>query len=189
MHSPLNDIITPRLILRLLGEKVTHACLASDLATAQDLLGATIPEEFLTKVSSLEYDLRQLQHDPGYSPWASRAIILPGEMKMMGLIRFHGSPDPHAAKPYMQDAVELGYRIFSSERRKGYAREAIMGVMNWAMEHYHMHRFIASVSPENIPSLALVQSLGFMKVDEVMDETDGIEHVFLLDSTTTIALF
>lgn len=91
MPSTLHDIITPRLILRLLGYEVTGACLASDLGIARHLLGAAIPEEFLTKLSSLEYDCRQLQLDPEYRPWASRAIILPGEMKMIGLIRFHGA--------------------------------------------------------------------------------------------------
>lgn len=189
MPSPVDDIITPRLILRLLGDEVTHACLANNLATAQHLLGATIPEEFGSSLSSLVYDLRQLQQDPGYRPWASRAIILPDEMKMVGRIRFHSSPALHADKPYMIAAAELGYGIFSTDRRKGYAREAIIGVMNWATTHYHTHRFIASVSPENIPSLALVQSFGFIKVDEVMDETDGMEYVFLLDSTLAIPSF
>jgi [ribosomal protein S5]-alanine N-acetyltransferase len=185
MSSPLNDIITPRLVLRLLGDAVTDACLAGNLATARDLLGAAIPEEFLLNRSSLEHDLRQLQQNPAYPPWASRAIILPDNKKMIGLIRFHGTPDAHAGQPYMKNAAELGYKIFSSHRRKGYAREAINGMMNWATAYYLTHRFIASVSPENIASLALVQSLGFIKADEVMDETDGPEYVFLLDKTAS----
>jgi RimJ/RimL family protein N-acetyltransferase len=184
MSEVLNDITTPSLILRLLGPEVSHACLNNNLVTAQDLLHAAIPEEFLDELSSLQNDRRQLQEDPGYKPWATRAIILKTEMKMIGLIRFHGRPDPHADKPYMKGAVELGYHIFSSYRRKGYAREAISGMINWATGEFYVRRFIASISPENSPSLALVRSFGFIKIDEVMDEIDGVEHVYILERTT-----
>ena len=184
MPEALDDITTPRLILRLLGPEVSNACLNSNLVTAQDLLHVAIPEEFLDKLSSLQHDRRQLEEDPGYKPWASRALILKNEMTMIGLIRFHGSPASHADKPYMKGAVELGYRIFSNYRRKGYAREAVYGMINWATEGFRVHRFIASISPENLPSLALVRSLGFIKIDEVIDEIDGIEHVYMLEQTT-----
>ncbi|SHN41208.1 GNAT family N-acetyltransferase [Chitinophaga sp. CF418] len=183
MPEALNDIITSRLILRLLGDEVANACLNNNLTTAQQLLHAAIPGEFLDKLSSLQNDYRQLQEDREYKPWASRAIILKSEMKMIGLIRFHTSPDFHRDKPYMTGAVELGYRIFSDYRRTGYAREAVLGMINWATESFSVRRFIASVSPKNLPSLALVQSFGFIKVDEVMDETDGMEYVYMLERT------
>lgn len=167
----------------MLGAEVSNACLNNNLVTAQDLLGAAIPGELLEQLSSLQNDHRQLQEDPGYKPWATRGIILKSEMKMLGLIRFHGSPDPHADKPYMKGAVELGYHIFSNYRRKGYAHEAISGMIKWATEGFGVHRFIASISPENLPSLALARSFGFVKIDEVMDETDGLEHVYMLERT------
>ncbi len=181
MPEALNDITTPSLILRLLGPAISNACLDNNLVTAQDLLHAAIPGEFLDDLSSLQNDSRRLQEDPEYKPWATRAIILVAEMTMIGLIRFHGRPDPHADKPYMKGAVELGYHIFPSSRRKGYAREAISGMINWAREEFCVSRFIASVSPENIPSLALIRSWGLIKIDEVMDEIDGPEHVYMLE--------
>jgi len=179
----INDIITPRLILRLLGEEVSSACLNNDFETAQHLLHATIPEEFVGELNVLQRDRRLLQEDPEYKPWASRGIILKSEMKMIGLIRFHGSPGYYADKPYMKGAVELGYRVLSDYRRKGYARETIFALINWAADAFSVQRFLASISPENLPSLALVQSLGFIKVDEVMDEIDGPEHVYMLERT------
>ncbi|PSL34910.1 GNAT family N-acetyltransferase [Chitinophaga ginsengisoli] len=181
MPKAINDIITPRLILRLLGEEVSSACLNNDFETAQHLLHATIPEEFFGELSVLQRDRRLLQEDPEYKPWASRGIILKGEMKMIGLIRFHSSPCFNADTPYREGAVELGYRILSDYRRKGYAREAVFAITNWAEEVFSVRRFIASISPENLPSLALAQSFGFVKVDEVMDEVDGLEHVYMLE--------
>lgn len=50
MSEALNDIITPRLILRLLGTEVSNACLDNNLVTAQDLLHAAIPREYLLKL-------------------------------------------------------------------------------------------------------------------------------------------
>jgi len=185
MPEVLNDITTPSLILRLLGPAISNACLNNNLVAAQGLLHAAIPREFLDELSSLQNDSRQLQEDREYKPWASRAIILKAEMKMIGLIRFHGRPDPHADKAYMKGAVELGYHIFPSYRRKGYAREAISGMINWATEESYVSRFIASISPENMPSLALIRSFGFIKIDEVMDEIDGPEHVYMLERTNS----
>ena len=184
MPEAINDIITPRLILRLLGEEVNSACLNNDFETAQHLLHATIPEEFIGELNVLQRDSRLLQENPEYKPWASRGIILKSEMKMIGLIRFHSSPCYNTDKPYMEGAVELGYRILPNYRRKGYARESVFGIINWAEEVFSVRRFIASISPENLPSLALTQSFGFIKVDEVMDETDGLEYVYMLERTS-----
>lgn len=184
MPVALNDINTSRLTLRLLGAAATTACLNADIPTAAQLLEADVTAEFLEHPSSLQHDQHQLQQDPDYRPWSSRAIILNGERKVIGLIRFHERPHPATEKDYRNNAVELGYRILSPYRRKGYAREAVLAMINWAQQHFQIHRFIASVSPENEASLQLVQSLGFKKVDEVMDETDGMEYVFLLEKTT-----
>ncbi|ASZ10749.1 GNAT family N-acetyltransferase [Chitinophaga pendula] len=184
MPIALNDINTPRLTLRLLGDDVTTACLNEELPTATQLLHADISEEFLEHPSSLRHDQYQLQQDPAYRPWSSRAIILKSERKAIGLIRFHERPHAETEKEYRKDAVEFGYRILSSYRRMGYAREAVLAMMDWAQEQFQVHRFIASVSPDNEPSTNLVKSLGFKKIDEAIDETDGLEYVFLLERTT-----
>jgi ribosomal-protein-alanine N-acetyltransferase len=51
--------------------------------------------------------------------------------------------------------------------------------MNWAQSEFGISSFVASISPENEFSLRLVAKLGFIKVGEVMDDTDGMEYVFL----------
>ncbi|NLR63462.1 GNAT family N-acetyltransferase [Chitinophaga varians] len=178
MPSASDDIITERLTLRLLGNEVRNACLAADLAKASQLLGAAVPEAFLEHPSSLQHEQQQLAANTHYAPWSSRAIILTGEMKAIGLIRFHAAPDLNASKEYMKGAVEVGYQILAPYRRKGYAREAVTAAFDWARTYFHVNRFIASVSPDNLPSMNLVQSLGFTKVDEVMDEIDGMEYVY-----------
>lgn len=181
MISPFNDIITQQLVLRLMNTEVISACLDSDLARAELLLGAKIPAELLNDLSAFHYTRQQLKADQNYKAWSVRAIILPDESIVIGIIRFHSTPDPEYLHIYARGAVELGYRIFSNYRRKGYAKETIKAVFEWANTNFGVTSFIASVSPANIPSLKLIDNFGFVKIDEVMDETDGLEHVFILN--------
>jgi [ribosomal protein S5]-alanine N-acetyltransferase len=45
-----------------------------------------------------------------------------------------------------------------------------------------VHRFVASVAPENEPSLAIVRRLGFAEVGRHWDDEDGEELEFVLVS-------
>ena len=177
----LTDITTSRLTLRLMDPMVVEACLDSDIATGSLRLGALIPDELLDHPSSLMYSVRRLQADPGYLPWAARAIILTDENLMIGIIRFHSCPGPEYLLPYAEGAVEIGYRVFSDHRKQGFATEALNGLMEWAREKFNVQKFVLAISPANTPSLRLAKRFGFMKVGEEMDDIDGIEYVFLLD--------
>ncbi len=55
--------------------------------------------------------------------------------------------------------------------------------MDWAHTAFGVRRFIASVSPENQPSLALIAHFGFAKVGQQMDEVDGIEDIYLREAS------
>lgn len=173
------DIATPRLVLRLMDDEVAAACLAGDLARAGQLLDVAVPRELLDHPGGLEHARKQLRDDPLYRPWSARAIILPDQRAMVGHVRFHSRPDPEYLRTYARDAVELGYLVFTRHRRRGYAIEAVRAVMEWAQATAAVRRFIVSVSPDNTPSLDLAARCGFIKVGEEMDETDGLEHVFL----------
>jgi [ribosomal protein S5]-alanine N-acetyltransferase len=173
------DIHTPRLTLRLMGRPVIDACIAGDLVGAGEMLGVTISDELLDHPSSLRYTLKQLTADPLYLPWGARAIVL-GET-MIGLIRFHSRPGPEYLRQYAPDGVELGYRIFAPYRRQGFVFEAVNALIGWAQSEFDVRYFVASIAPDNIPSLQLAARLGFKKVGETIDETDGPEFIYLLN--------
>ncbi len=174
-----HDILTPRLVLRLIERDVADACLQGDLQRAERLLGTGIPGELLDEPTALKYAQAQLDADPQYQPWSIRAIILPAARTMIGHVRFHSRPDPDYLRPFARDAVEFGYHVFSEHRRHGYATEAAGAVMDWAQAAFGIGRFIVSVSPDNKPSLALIARFGFTEVGQHMDEIDGIEHIYL----------
>ena len=173
------DIITPRLVLRLMDDDVAVACLAGDLARAGQLLDMAVPDELLDHPTGLEHARQRLADDPLYRPWSARAIMLPERRAMVGHVRFHSRPDPEYLRPRVRGAVELGYLVFTGHRRRGYALEAVRAMMDWAQATAAVRRFVVSVSPDNGPSLDLVRRCGFVKIGEEMDETDGLEHVLL----------
>ena len=179
MTMPADDIVTSRLVLRLMQDAVVAACLTGDVALAGRLLDAAVPDELLEDLAGLRLGRERLRKDPRYLPWSTRAIILSRERVMVGHVRFHTRPDPEYLRPHARDAVEVGYLVFSKFRGRGYATEAANAAMDWARTSFGIRRFIASVSPDNVASLRLVARCGFAKIGEAMDEVDGIEHVFL----------
>ena len=98
---------------------------------------------------------------------------------MVGNIGFHGEPGINAAGALA--ALEIGYGVRPDRRRQGYATEAVGALLDWARGQGISH-FVASVAPDNEPSLAIVRKLGFVRTGEHIDPEDGLEHVFELRS-------
>jgi RimJ/RimL family protein N-acetyltransferase len=144
-------------------------------------LRTSVPVDLRHEPAVLNFAASQLAADPNYLPWSARAILLKDTREMVGHLRFHTRPDPEYLHPYVRNAVELGYVIFTAHRRRGYAREALTRAMCWAETH-GVRRFVASISPSNIPSLALVAEAGFCKIGEHIDSEDGLDHIFLRES-------
>jgi len=178
----LDDIETARLILRRLPRQAIEAGLSGDLRTVASHLDARIPVDLADDPAVLRFALAQLAADPDYPPWSVRALILKESGEMAGHIRFHTRPDPDYLRPYAENAVEFGYVVFAAHRRRGYAREAIDGVMRWAEDEHGIRRFVVTISPHNVASLKLADRSGFRKIGEHVDEVDGIESIYLREA-------
>ena len=59
--------------------------------------------------------------------------------------------------------VEIGYTLSTKYQSKGYAFEAVTGVIDYLFLHLNKHRITASVDPRNIKSVALLERLGMRK--------------------------
>src|SRR3954467_13297367 len=147
-----------------------RAVASGDLAEVERQLNAPIGAGWEEGVPA-EYRLEQLAADPGEQPWLVRAVVLRAPRRVVGNVGFHGPPDD-------KGRVEIGYGTVPSERRKGYAREAIAGLTDWAFATGDARVCVASVSPRNAPSPALVCSLGFGRTGEQIDDIEGLELVF-----------
>ena len=121
----------------------------------------------------VQYRLATLRVNPSARPWLGRSLVLTeanGARRVIGTAGFHAPPDAAGR-------VEIGYRVDPSYRRQGYALEAVRGLMDWAAAR-GVHRFVASIAPDNKASLALAAKLGFERVGERIDDIDGLEYVF-----------
>lgn len=142
-------------------------------------LGAAISEEWRSMAEPLlRIRIAQLRPEPELAPWILRAILLDegerGEVRpVIGFINFHDAPRDRSW-------VELGYTILPGWRRRGFASEAVRGLMGWA-QRQGIGRFRASISPGNGPSLGLVAKLGFGWTTEQWDPEDGLELIFERD--------
>jgi ribosomal-protein-alanine N-acetyltransferase len=175
-------IQSERLDLVWLSPELIEALLADRPAEAEQIAGFALPAGWPDDHDArfLRFRLKQAREDPAQSPWLVRAIVLRGpERPMIGHIGFHGGPGRNARKA--PDAVEVGYRIFPEHRRRGYATEAVRALLDWARAQ-GIDRFVASVGPENAPSLALVRQLGFREVGRHWDDEDGEELEFELST-------
>ncbi len=59
--------------------------------------------------------------------------------------------------------VEIGYTLSPLYQGKGYAIEAVKSVINYLFIQLQKHRIIASVDPDNIKSIKLLEKLGLRK--------------------------
>jgi ribosomal-protein-alanine N-acetyltransferase len=170
-------IRTERVELVSMSLAFMKALQAGDLEAAAREIGAALAPGMREDLANfLSYRIPDLEADPTAQRWLGRAIVLThgdGRREVIGTIGFHAPPDETGR-------VEIGYRVEPGFRRRGIATECIRALLAWA-EAQGIHRFRASVSPDNDASLAIIRSFGFHQVGVQMDEVDGEELVFHLD--------
>lgn len=175
--SSVPAIRTERVELVSMSLPFMQALVAGDEDAAAHEIAAELPPRMREDLTHfLSYRIPALEADPASQPWLGRAIVArhpDGRREVIGTIGFHAPPDETGR-------VEIGYRVEAAYRRRGIATECILALLAWAQAR-GTYRFRASVSPDNVPSLAIIRALGFEQVGVQMDEIDGEELVFHLD--------
>jgi RimJ/RimL family protein N-acetyltransferase len=165
--------MTPAFMEAILRGRPDEAAALLDITLPADAVDPAV-ERFMS------HRIEQLRRDPSVQRWLARAMVLrDGGRTMVGNIGFHGEPGINAAGALA--ALEIGYGVRPDRRRQGYATEAVGALLDWARGQGISH-FVASVAPDNEPSLAIVRKLGFVRTGEHIDPEDGLEHVFELRS-------
>jgi RimJ/RimL family protein N-acetyltransferase len=117
----------------------------------------------------------QLRADPAEEPWLYRVAVLRSTGHVVARGGFHAPPDGDGT-------VEIGYSVAPAHRREGLATELATGLLDWARTQ-GAARCLASVSPGNTASLAIMAWLGFVRTGDQIDERDGLELVHTLEWT------
>ncbi len=91
--------------------------------------------------------------------WIQLCIFIKESNKLIGDISIHFVDDKQ---------VEIGYTLAPLFQGKGYAIEAVEEVINYLFKILNKHRIIASVDPENIRSINLLEKIGMRKEAHMM---------------------
>ena len=164
-------IRTPRLELHLLSLPVIEALLDGDHQRADALVSFPVSADTFSgddDVLTLRRD--QLRADPTELAWLYRAVVLLETGEVVARAGFHARPD-------VDGTVEIGYRVQQAHRCQGYATELTAAMLAWASRR-GAARCLASTSPSNLASQAVLARLGFVRTGEQMDDIDGLEWIF-----------
>jgi len=163
----------PAVRLVELGPKAIAALADGDREAASAAAGIELPAFFTSADCTWLWRLRlqQLTADPGRARWVARAAVDRRTGRVVGHAGFHGPPDATGM-------VEMGYAVDPLQRRKGYARAMVLELLRWAQDEQRLATVRATISPDNVASLATIAGLGFVLVGRQEDEVDGLELVF-----------
>jgi [ribosomal protein S5]-alanine N-acetyltransferase len=145
------------------------ALLDEDLDRASAQAGVRLTPYFLTQNWLWRIRHDQLLADPASADWVARAALVDGEP--VGHVGFHGPPDDTGM-------VEVAYSVDTALRRRGHARRLLVAALTWAASEPAVRTVRASISPDNVASLATLRPFGFTQVGEQWDDEDGLEIIY-----------
>lgn len=119
----------------------------------------------------LAWRVPQVKADPLINKWFVRWIVLKENREVIGSTSFHGAPDGYGM-------MEIGLGIESDYQNQGFAREALLGMWRWAITFSEVRTLRYTVSPENAPSIAVINYFGFELKGQQVDEIDGPENIY-----------
>ena len=157
----MSALRTPRLLL-IPG---TLESLEAELVSRQalgDALGVDVPDSWppeLYDEPAIRWTIGWLASHPDERSWTLYYIaVAPMQSaerpRLVGIAGYKGAPDSTGV-------VEVGYGVVPEERRKGYAREALRGLVARAFADQRVSRVIAQTLPELMPSIGVLQTAGF----------------------------
>ncbi len=143
-------------------------------------LGVAIASDWppeLYDEGAIRYMLDWLSAHPGEEAWGFYYIVLGGDRPVaIGAGGYKGAPS--------DGAVEIGYSIVPSHRRRGYAREAVDGWLARAFADPRVDRVLAHTLVDLDPSIAVLRSAGFSFNGAGADpeEPSAIQYVLTRDT-------
>ena len=147
------------------------ALIAGDLAAAGAAAGHPLSDYLVSESWLWEIRRDQIAREPASAEWVARAAVAEPEGLVVGHGGFHGPPDGDGM-------VEVAYSVDPALRRRGYARAILAALIERAVAEPAVKVVRASISPDNVASLATIAGFGFVRAGEQWDAEDGLELLF-----------
>src|SRR5690348_6893076 len=104
----------------------------------------------------------QLEADPSLAGWTAWYIVQVRPSVLVGSIGFAGRPDGDGT-------VECGYSLMPKFQRKGYATEAMGGLIDWAFSHPEVRRIRARAPRQEPAAIRVLEDNGLSHVGDEPD--------------------
>ena len=98
-------------------------------------------------------------------------------MRALRTICDHPHPQPFTPE------VGLYYAISPAHRRQGYATEAARALIDYAFQHLHLRRILATTESDTLPSHSVMRKLGMHIQPNPLPNPPWLQTVGLLEST------
>ena len=123
----------------------------------------------------LGWRVPQVKVNSSLNKWFVRFIVLKGSREIIGSTSFHGAPDS-------EGMIEIGLGIEPAFQGMGYAKESLQAMWRWAVGIPEVKTLRYTVSPDNLPSIAVINYFGFDHKGQQMDDIDGREDIYEMSS-------
>ena len=172
MNSDLT-IATDRLILHtvlgpecaLLDESYSHQQLWLDRGFSDPI------KYFENNKHPIKYRITQVLENPDSAKYLLRVAVLKKDPIIIATAGFHSLPNENGM-------IEIGLGIEPAFQGKGYAKESLQAMWRWAVGFPEVKTLRYTVSPDNLPSIAVINFFGFELKGQQMDEIDGPEDIY-----------
>lgn len=150
-------LITNRLILQIEDSTQANAVLNfyNKNKNLFEKFEPTRPKNFYTlnfQTASMQYEYEQILNGKTLRYYI---YLRKNPNTLIGILNF--SRIEHG--PFSRTSI--GYKFDSDYHHQGYAYEACQAAIPIIFKNYHIHRIDARVSPNNLPSIRLLERLGF----------------------------
>jgi RimJ/RimL family protein N-acetyltransferase len=164
--------VTPRVEIVQLSPEVLRALADGDQAAAEQAASMSLSPYLVGPECRPVWRMRAVQtvEDPPSAAWVTGVVWERQLRLVVGRAGYHGPPDAAGM-------VEVGYSIDPQYRRQGYARAALLALVERAAAEPDVATVRATIAPDNVASRELVLSEGFTVVGEQWDDEDGLEIV------------
>lgn len=157
----MSGIRTERLILF----QATPETLGAELVSREALgaaLGADVPASWppeLYDADAVRWTINWLAQHPENADWSlfyiAESLAERGSRPaIVGVAGYKGAPDERGV-------VEIGYGIVPESRRRGFASEAVEGLLARAFADERVNTVVAHTLPELVASIGVLRSTGF----------------------------
>lgn len=167
---------TARLHLEPIRLPLVEAVLRRDRETAERIAEAKLPDAWPGAVlveRAFSASLEHIQADPDQRLWGDRLMVIEreGQRVIVGSIVFHG-------RPGADGIAEVGYGVEEDSQRQGYATEAVLASVDWALEQPECHCVEATTFPWNLASIRVLEKVGMRQTTTRDHEVLGEMLIF-----------